>query len=356
MTTNYEPDIDVLQRFKAAAEVVGSSSSAYPNLLRAYETTQDAVSRARSHLASAGLEPCVDVLGLGSVGRFEMSQESDLDYLLVCHSDDEHDHAVALQAADGLRAVVIPGVELKEPGSTGLFGKWLRDEDLYEVIGLEEDKNSTHSRRALVLEESVSLLAPQLHEELMRTMVTRYVDAIPLGHSSVPRFLVNDLARYWRQLTVDYQAKSESGSPSTLRRLKLIGPRKFTYASSMLPLLTLELRELDKAGIIKRLVEVFRTPPTLRFLSELAYLRENDPASAAVEHGLTALAAVDEFNGLLADAGWREKVQQVSTREEAEALDEFQQARQLARTLQGALDALFFSPQLEVLTRKYLVF
>ncbi len=150
VTTNYEPDIDVLQRFKAAAEVVGGSSSDYPNLLRAYETTQDAVARARSHLASAGLEPCVDVLGLGSVGRFEMSQESDLDYLLVCHSDDDHDHTVALEAADGLRSVVIPGVELKEPGSTGLFGKWLRDEDLYEVIGLEEDKNSTHSRRALV--------------------------------------------------------------------------------------------------------------------------------------------------------------------------------------------------------------
>lgn len=285
-----------------------------------------------------------------------MSRESDLDYLIVCYSEDQHDHGSALEAADGLRTVVIPGAELREPGATGLFGKILRDEELYEIIGLEEDKNSTHSRRALVLEESVSLLAPRLHDELIRTMVVRYVDAIPLGRSSVPRFLVNDLARYWRQLTVDYQAKSESGSPSTLRRLKLIGPRKFTYASSMLPLLTLELRDLGKEGIIERLVEVFRAPPTLRFLNELAYLRETGAGAAAVEHGLAALATVDKFNGLLADEGWREKVQQISTREEAEALDEFQQARELARSLQDELGGLFFSPQLEILTRKYLVF
>lgn len=346
---------DVRQRFVGVVQRLGGDTNDYANILDSYQVTESAVSNARTHLARAELDSCVDVLGLGSMGRYEMSSESDLDYLIVCHADDEHDHAPDIDQVDSLRFVVIEGKELRPPGATGLFGASIRDEDLYAFIGLERDTNETHSRRALVLEESVSLHDPALHVELLRKMSVRYVDAIPLGRSRVPRFLLNDLARYWRQLAVDYQAKSETGQPSNLRRLKLIGPRKFTYASSVLPLLALELRELDKEDIVERVVEVFQVPPTLRFLDEVEYLGTVG-ATDLVEPALAALAAMDKFNGLLSDSEWRQRVQAAESRDEAEDLPEFRAGRDLARELQGHLDAVFFSPKLEQLTRKYLVF
>lgn len=49
-------------------------------------------------------------------------------------------------------------------------------------------------------------------------------------------------------------------------------------------------------------------------------------------------------------------MQGAKSREEADALDAFREGRELARSLQGALDSLFFSHDLQNLTRKYLVF
>lgn len=346
---------DVSTRFEVIARGLGLTQDDFRNLKDRYTTTSEAVANARRDLIEAQLPACVDVLGLGSMGRYEMSSESDLDYLVVCHADDGHDHAAENCLADDLRNSVLPGVVLRPPGKTGLFGQGVSTSELFEIIGLDEDTNSTHSRRVLVLEESVSLGAPHLHDTLLRTMANRYIDAIPLGNFSVPRFLVNDLARYWRQLTVDYQAKSESG-PSSLRRLKLLGPRKFTYASSVLALLTLELRQLDKAGIENRLVEVFKSPPSLRFLDEIAFLDKLEPGGEAGRHGIEAVRVMNEFSGLFSNRAWRERVESARDREEADNLPEFQKGRDLARKLQTELDSLFFSSHLEKLTRKYLVF
>lgn len=349
-------DLNMQQQFSDALQRLGRSRADFSNLERAYHTTQDAVIRARAHFAESVYEPCVDIIGLGSMGRFEMSEESDFDSLIICNSPKRHRHRRLRAIVDEVRKLAIPGVELRAPGKTGLFGVVIGDRALYEVIGLEADTNGTHSRRTLVLEESVSLHRPDLHQDLLRKIALRYVEAIPLGSSRVPRFLVNDLARYWRQLTVDYQAKSEVGPQSTLRRLKLIGPRKFTYACSVLPLLTLELRALEKDQIVERIVEVFQLPPTLRFLKEVEYLRSVGADEALVEHGFTVMKVIDEFHGLLADANWRKVIQGARSRDEVEGLVEYERAHDLARELQKALDEFFFSPMLQPLTRKYLVF
>lgn len=347
--------LDVADQFSLEASGLGIAEEHIDQLKRGYAATRMAVENSRAHLDKELSAECVDVLGLGSMGRYEMSQASDLDFLVICNAGSGHDHAREQGVADELRQKAMPGVSLRPPGKTGLFGGTLNDSELYEIIGLDEDTNPTHSRRVLVLEESVSLSNPRMHDRLLRTMANRYIDAIPLGQYKVPRFLVNDLARYWRQLTVDYQAKSES-EPSSLRRLKLIGPRKFTYASSVLALLTLELRDLDRQGIEDRLVDVFKAPPSLRFLSELTYLRDEVGEVDGLAHGLEAIRAVNEYSGLLANASWRAQIESAKTREASDSLPEFQHARSIARRMQESLEGLFFSPSLEKLTKKYLVF
>lgn len=349
-------DNGVRQQFTDVLSRLKKDTTSIPHLESTYSLTEQAVTLAREYLASQDFDECVDVIGFGSMGRFEMSEESDLDYLVVCHNDAHEPHEEVAEKADGLRSVVIPGKELREPGSTGMFGVSVKDVDLYEVVGLEDDTNSGHSRRVLLLEESVSLFRPELHAELLRKMVARYVETIPLVNSKVPRFLVNDLARYWRQLTVDYQAKSESNSQSALRRLKLLVPRKFTYASSVLPLLTLELRDIEQESVVDRVVETFQKPPTLRFLEEIEYLESMYPEANIARDGLAAVDAVERFNGLLGNSSWREQINGISSREEAASVPEFKEARQIARDLEVALDTIFFSSPLETLTRKHLVF
>jgi hypothetical protein len=347
--------LDVADQFSLEASRLGIEEEDIDHLKRGYAATREAVANSRAHLGAELSAECVDVVGLGSMGRYEMSQASDLDFLVICNAGDNHDHASEQRVADELRRKAMPGVTLRPPGKTGLFGGTLEVSDLYEIIGLDEDTNPTHSRRVLVLEESVSLSNPAMHDHLLRTMANRYIDAIPLGQYRVPRFLVNDLARYWRQLTVDYQAKSDS-EPSSLRRLKLIGPRKFTYASSILALLTLELRDLDRQGIEDRLVEVFKAPPSLRFLLELTYLKDEVGELDGLAHGLEAVRAVNEYSGLLADPSWRAQIESAKTREASDRLPEFQHARSVARRMQESLEGLFFSSSLEKLTKKDLVF
>jgi hypothetical protein len=348
-------DRSVAAEFGSVIDRLGWGNDDLPHLRRSYELTEAAIKIARDRLGRLNLDGrSVDAVGLGSMGRFELSEESDFDFLVVCHGSEPEDLGSIVREVDDLRRFIVPGIELREPGSTGLFGTAIRDADLYQQIGLLADTNDTHSRRSLVFEESVSLHDPLRHRALLRTMASRYVEALPFGQSSVPRFLVNDLARYWRQLTVDYQAKSETGSPSTVRRLKLLGPRKFTFAASILPLLTLDQRGIRKEDVVDRLVEVFESPPTLRFLSEIEFLGQTD--DAVLLEGRRALLAMDEMNGLFTDGAWRAALATVQSKAEAESLGEYKLARGHARDLQESLERIFFSPTIESLTRKYLVF
>lgn len=335
--------------------LLGWGPTELPNLALARTTTETAVGNARTFLATAELDECVDVIGLGSIGRFEMSLASDLDYLIVCHANDGHNHDDVIPLVDSLRCEVLPGVELRKPGSTGLFGGALDDADLYDKIGLEKDSNTTHSRRVLVLEESISMHNPSLHSGLMQRMVSRYINAIPFGRSIVPRFLMNDLARYWRQLAVDYQAKTDTGGPSSLRRLKLIVPRKFTYAASVLPLLTLELRGVSRADLDETLVQAFAISPTLRFANEIEYLSNSGDNSSVTDLGRKALRILDKCCGLLADSAFRERIEAMPV-DAGNVSIELKAANDMARELQDVLEELFFSDILRDLTRKFLVF
>ncbi|CAN5566640.1 hypothetical protein BH10ACT5_BH10ACT5_05550 [soil metagenome] len=328
-------------------------SGRFPNLAAAHVFSSDLVARARAHVADLRLPDSIDVLALGSLGRFETSLESDLDGLVVDYAPEatfsEAEATELLKELGGL-------LDLRPPGRTGLFGGVISTRDLFEIIGLDHDTNQRHSRRVLVLEESVSLRSPERHADLLRTMVNRYIDAIPPSRSNVPRFLVNDLARYWRQLTVDYQAKSEQSDQSALRRLKLMVTRKFTYAASVLPILTHELRGSDRESLVNGLVNAYQRPASARFVEEVRALSEQPDGDTVVNHAYAVLQTVDAFNALLSSADWRATLANAATRDDAEELPEFAEGRALARSLQRDLDELFFCSTLQPLTRKYLVF
>lgn len=354
--------------FSESVNALGWDAVDFPNLERSFRKSYEQVNLARSTLRGALRDdPGVDIVAFGSLARHEMTTESDLDYLAIVFEFDKTPGAsrVALKAADDIRATLSATEEaIRPPGATGLFGKTISALDLVEVIGLEADTNHSHSRRILFLEESVSLYRPDRHAQLLEAIIRRYLEVKPVGRSLVPRFLLNDLARYWRTLTIDYQAKTPGlpgQSTYSLRYLKLLLSRKFTYAASILPLLVAGIENSDpneraRADDVAYFTEVFSQTPILRFLQASQTLLASG-AMAQDESALReTLLIVEQVNQLLGDKAWREEIGVESSKPAPKEESKYSEALLLVGRLEENLEKIFLSAPLLALTSKYLLF
>lgn len=328
-------------------EATGALGIEVPTLMGARARSLQILDETRERLTASvppeGIE--ADVLALGSLARLEASRESDFDYLVVMHRlpSDVRTGRRLIDAAEDVRT----GLDLEAPGRTGLFARVISAPDLTENIGLEDDTNITHSLRILTLEESASVYRPDLHEQLLRAILDRYLaDA---EGARVPRFLINDVIRYWRTLAVDYQAKRwKSLEPGGwgLRYLKLIISRKLTFAGTLASLFLIEPPTTD--GLLSQ----FELPS----LSRLAQLHEHLDDDRK-EDLAAILQIADEFLAHLGDERFREEAQQVRTRSEIRPGSRFADMRDQARRLQEHLEGLFFDSEvLGEKTRRYLSF
>ena len=284
-----------------------------------------------------------------------MTQESDFDYLvLATELPDDPEKARALrEQADGLRrtiAISEGAAEMRAPGASGVFGRVVGAFDLIEQIGLQNDTNHSLTRRMLLLEESVSLGNSAVHEKVVRAALDRYLTVIDAPSERTPRFLLNDVIRYWRTITVDYQAKALDGgaAASGLRYLKLIIPRKILFAGTLMALL--HCREEEQLGTVDHLFEQFMMPP----LARLVAVQEDAPDR--VRDALArVLVIANHFIERSGDASWREEVEQ-GDRNMSEP-SAFAEMREQARELQRCLEAVFFDwPKLADKSRHYLAF
>lgn len=180
----------------------------------------------------------VDVVVLGSYARLEASGQSDFDYLVIVHALPEN-LGVGRQLLAQTDQFIVEKVGGHRPGATGMFGELTSAVELVEKIGLEQDTNQSHSRRLLFLEESRSIYNPELHQRLMASICDRYLVDYGQPKSGPPRFLLNDVIRYWFTLAVDYQAKRIRGGKADwgLRYLKLLISRKMAFAGTVCSLL-----------------------------------------------------------------------------------------------------------------------
>lgn len=304
----------------------------------------------------------LDLVVFGSYARDEASDASDFDYLVVAHGlcEDPKATRLLLKQADRLRypetdgilfeGAGTPGKQIAGPGATGMFGRVVSAPDLVERIGLEQDTNQSHSIRMLLLQESRSLLATDLHETLVRVMLRRYLADYPAGKTGPPRFLLSDALRYWRTVSVDYAAKRyEQLNPEWgLRYLKLILSRKIAYAGTLVSLL---LCDRDTRADEDYLYAQFAMPPLARLAQVHERLTEEPHRRALADVLLTA----DWFNGRLGDASFREDMKAVTDRVSEDPA--FQEAVDRSRRVQEALELLFFGADcLRPNSVSYLVF
>lgn len=315
---------------------------AVPAIAAATELSLQRIATAKEKLAPFRTGG-IDVVAFGSMARLETTSESDFDYLVLATSLPEEADAPdrLLREADALRKIwaVEEGrekPEVRAPGATGVFGTVIGAFDLVDQIGLQQDTNHSLTRRMLLLEESVSLLDEAVHTEVVRAALHRYMTLAEAGEDKVPRFLLNDVIRYWRTITVDYQAKTRAVEHvSGLRYIKLIIPRKVLYAGTLMSLLMCGKDHGHQANVDDLLGE-FSKSPLARLVSPY------DHAPSHVQDAMVGvLGVVDTYLELSGQAQWREIVKAASKTDDSPA-PEFLEMCEQARTLQHYLETIFF--------------
>jgi hypothetical protein len=321
----------------ALAELAAAGGAEFPHLTRARDYTATELQKRAEALADLDAA----VVLFGSWGRDELTSQSDDDWAVL--SDGAPPPALLERCR-----TVLGGAE-REPGQQELFGVAFSCDELTRNIGLDADTNTNLTRRMLLLLESRAVAGHDEHARCFGQVLHAY-----LGHGvrdyRPPRFLLNDLIRYWRTICVDFEGKRRGAGGDdpkyASRNAKLRTSRKVLFAGGLLPVLLCQTK--TPAEMPAFLTLQFSAPPTDRLAA--AFLLQG-----AVAEGVRALGAYDRWIGMLGDPSVRDGLAALreSTRE---ASPLFAQIREIGDELQRGLLALLYETGLSPLTRWYGLF
>jgi hypothetical protein len=208
---------------------------------------------------------------------------------------------------------------------------------------------------------------------VLRGVLRRYLDE-DLGYHAlhdwkirVPRFLLNDIVRFWRTMAVDYAAKrrDRGGTGWAIRNFKLRLSRKLIFTSGLAMCLSCELAPSSELSLPppRKPDEFYRALQD--FLIGFSNRTPLDVvASFALGLGLRAIDACgrlfdayDRFLAILSDEERRTRLERM---EIDEAIDDelFRETRAIGTAFQDALSTLFFASNedLTSATQRYGVF
>jgi hypothetical protein len=318
------------------------SAEGFPNLFQAREHTARRLTETRGHLAGTDHDRDASVVFFGSWGRQELTNHSDDDWaILVAGSERSAVNPQSAQIGELL------GVDGRKPGSQGVFGCAFFCQNLVERIGLDEDDNKNLTRRMLLLLESVAVLNKAPLDQCWHAVLEGYLDDSVKGYRP-PRFLLNDMIRYWRTVCVDFVGKERAGTEEkwALRNLKLRLSRKALFAGGLLPVLLCHRYAIG--DIRPFLAESLRQPSIDRVASAFLDL-------GAVDAGVRAITAYDRFIGMLGDSDSRLELERLS-KAEADDSHLFHEGKRLGADFQQGVLALLFETSLKPLVREYGIF
>lgn len=293
----------------------------------------------------------------GSLARFEFTQGSDVDWTLLVdgRADPAHREAEIL-VRKRIREL---GFDQPEPGGT--FAGLTFSHDLVHKIGGEDDTNRNTTQRILLLLESAPVGDRTSYGSVVRNVLHRYIGEDHLAPDEspfrVPRFLHNDVSRYWRTMAVDFAQKRRirAGEGWALRTLKLQMSRKLMYAAGLLSCYscTLDLagqpREHGRFRVVEHLEGMVRkTPLDIVARAALSFGECSVPAREL-------FSSYDEFLAVLDDRERRDHLEDLQPGQEADP--QYQQAHAIGKRFGDALIEMFFETKpLAELTRRYGVF
>lgn len=310
----------------------------------------------------------------GSLARGEFTPGSDVDWTLLIDGIADPGHVkTALEIERKLSKM-----GFKEPGRERTFASLAFSHELIHLIGGEDDSNANTTRRILLLLESQPVCRREAYDRVVKNVLKRYLRedrGIWYGSSpyKIPRFLLNDIARYWRTMAVDfaYKQRSRGNKGFAIRTLKLRMSRKVIFLSGLLASFSCHVDFCDDAEreafyaapgkleeLVHRMEEKFKATPLETIAAALLPYADSNSAVRVL------FDAYDEFVGMLADDARdadnktkRDHLEEIAF-EELENDRVFQKGRGISHRFQDAIRAIFLTSDNELgrLTIEYGVF
>jgi predicted nucleotidyltransferase len=306
------------------------------------------------------------IITYGSLARNEFTKHSDIDWTLLVDGKVSSEHRKIGREANN----IVKSECSKAVGRENTFGGISYSHDLVHKIGGNEDTNKNTTQRILILLESYPLGNNKAYDRVKREVLCRYVKedwGIWNTQIKVPRFLLNDIARYWRTMCVDfaYKRRDRDNEEWALKTLKLRFSRKLIYVSGLLSCfscisditLAHQLRSINDVEeqrelIIDHLAQITSHSP-LDIFSEMILPHEDLYNAAKV-----VMDSYNDFVGILSDNEYRLHLKELSPIETN--TDKFyNETRELGHKFQDGLDEIFLSDNSSMffsLTKKYGVF
>ena len=299
----------------------------------------------------------------GSLARAEFTVGSDLDWTVLIDGRADSDH---LEIVHQLK----PKLEhagFKVPGPTELFGGLVFSHELIHAIGGDEDTNKNMTRRLLLLLESAPVVVARsesVRNRILQGVLHRYVkeDASFLKpddpRKRIPRFLLNDVVRFWRTMAVDYAHKyrARAAQKWALRNIKLRMSRKLLFVSGLFMCLSWKLADHEPIHgklLSQSLVDHLQAWTQRPALESMAMIIEEYAPSL----GADVFDSYDSFLQLLCDDEKRKALEWL-TPECAYNNEVFSEARSFSKSFDEALTKLLFesNDRVSQLAKQYGVF
>ena len=349
-----------------------------PDLLQKYSQivsaakASDQIRRDLDEILSTGVgdytSEDASLVVFGSLARDEWTSASDLDWTYLIDGQADPAHLLITQEVHS--AIERHDDKFRPPGQTGTFGNVAFSHDLVHQIGGQHDTNRNMTQRILLLLESKPIgKRRDAYDRVVKAVISRYLEEdnhllTQDGKSyRVPRFLLNDIVRFWRTMAVDFASKQRDrgGKGWGTRNAKLRMSRKLIFASGLLICfgcqLDTELRSRipsGNGGIKQTLVN---------YLSECISLTPLQVvARATLVHAVPEQITEDLFSSyaaflaMLDNASEREALEQLRA-EDSRTDKLFARVRSMSEQFERALDKIFFETKaIAPLTRKYGVF
>jgi hypothetical protein len=279
--------------------------------------------------------------------------------LLVDGQADAIHHDTLLKIREALGAQDFSELGLKEPGTEGTFGSLAFSQPMIHYIGGEEDSNSNTTRRILLLLEALPIgKRREAFERVRKGILRRYLDEDRgLLRSDIdckdirwiPLFLLNDFARYWRTMAVDFAYKQfDRGSKGyALRSLKLGVSRKLLFASGLLacfwcdPAISKDSDQQQSEQSLIDCLDVFLSRTPLERIAWFFLVQYDESgATSYLETAKDLFGSYDDFLCLLND--WEKRTRLEALRPEQETTDPvFYEARMIRRRFRLAIQDMF---------------